>query len=88
MRSVAMEDNMIEVDDPNEQPSDTENGFHSMGESLDSQYAGSAVNVSGFPPKRPTRESVLKRLSEALMRRTLTKVRSFPSKTTQLSCAL
>lgn len=73
---LAMEDNMIGIDEANEHPNGTENGFHAMGESIVSQHAGSTINGgSGFPPKRPTRESVLKRLSEALMRRTLTKVR-------------
>lgn len=49
-----------------EDPLDRVSGFAAMNES----------SISTRPTKRPTRESVLKRLSEALMRRTLTKVSS------------
>jgi hypothetical protein len=54
------------------------NGYHSMPEEwrATSGFASSAMNghAQGNRRSRPTRESVLKRLSEALLRRSLTKV--------------
>lgn len=76
---------MIDVDEANEQPIGTANGFHHVGEGVVSWCAGSTmIEAAGFPTKRPTRESVLKRLSEALMRRTLTKVRELANKTEKI----
>ncbi len=70
-----MEDDMIDVSAGNEQPSGNGNGSRSMEDSMVSKLDGGSVKGEGFRSnKRPTRESVLKRLSEALMRRTLTKV--------------
>jgi len=68
-----MEGDMIDIDEVQEQSSSNINGRHSMQEGVVSRYA-TMKESAGIPPKRPTRESVLKRLSEALMRRTLTKV--------------
>lgn len=54
------------------------NGYHSMPEErrAASGFAASTINrqARGNRRSRPTRESVLKRLSEALLRRSLTKV--------------
>jgi Ran GTPase-activating protein (RanGAP) involved in mRNA processing and transport len=70
-----MEDDMIDVSAGNEQPSGNGNGSRSMEDSMVSKLDGGSVKGEGFRSnKRPTRESVLKRLSEALMRRTLTKI--------------
>ena len=72
-----MEDDMIEANAGNEQPNGNGKGPRSMEDSVVSRVDGGSMISEGFPPnKRPTRESVLKRLSEALMRRTLTKVRT------------
>ena len=67
---------MIDVDEVQDHFNGHGIANEEMNEPTMSSYVGSSVNGSvGIPPKRPTRESVLKRLSEALMRHTLTKVR-------------
>jgi hypothetical protein len=73
-------DMLLDIDDDDEtheQSNGLVNGNHAMRVDSLLGNGGSTVNESaGIPPKRPTRETVLKRLSEALMRRTLTKVSS------------
>lgn len=73
-------DMLLDIDDDDEtheQSNGRVNGNHAMNVDLLLGNGSSRANESaGIPPKRPTREAVLKRLSEALMRRTLTKVSS------------
>lgn len=73
-----MEDAMVVDTGQSESDADT-NGYHSIQEesSVASDVAASAVNGytgGNGPISRPSRESVLKRLSEALLRHSLTKV--------------
>ena len=52
------------------------NGFTSVAArgTMNGTSNGRATTVGGIPTNRPSRESVLQRLSEALLRRSLTKV--------------
>lgn len=68
---------MVDADEVQEHFSGYDNSNHDRNGDVVSRFAASSIinETAGIPSKRPTRESVLKRLSEALMRHTLTKVR-------------